>query len=101
MSISFAGKGKAIDQIKTRINEQIRISPVRVIAEDGEQLGIIPVDEALRRARDVGLDLVEVAPNERPPVCRVMDFGKYKYEKKQKSHQTTHHTKLKEIRLRP
>ena len=101
MSISFAGKGKPIDQIKTRINEQIRISPVRVIAEDGEQLGIIPVDEALRRARDVGLDLVEVAPNERPPVCRVMDFGKYKYEKKQKSHQTTHHTKLKEIRLRP
>ena len=53
MSISFAGKGKAIDQIKTRINEQIRISPVRVIAEDGAQLGIIPVDEALRRARDV------------------------------------------------
>ena len=101
MSISFAGKGKAIDQIKTRINEQIRISPVRVIAEDGAQLGIISVDEALRRARDVGLDLVEVAPNERPPVCRVMDFGKYKYEKKQKSHQTTHHTKLKEIRLRP
>ena len=59
------------------------------------------MDEALRRARDVGLDLVEVAPNERPPVCRVMDFGKYKYEKNKKSHQATHHPKLKEIRLRP
>ena len=91
----------AADRITTRINEQIRISPVRVIADDGEQLGILPVDQALNRARDSGLDLVEVAPNERPPVCRIMDFGKYKYEKKKKSHQTTHHTKTKEIRLRP
>src|SRR5882762_16856 len=102
MSISFAGKGKAIDQIKTRINEQIRISPVRVIAEDGAQLGIIPVDEALRRARDVGLDLVEVAPNERPPVCRVMDFGKFKYsQKKRASKQKQHQVQVKEIRVRP
>ncbi|MFO0884661.1 MAG: translation initiation factor IF-3 [Pirellulales bacterium] len=85
----------------TRVNEQIRISPVRVIGDDGAQLGIIPVDDALRRARDVGLDLVEVAPNERPPVCRIMDFGKYKYEKNKKSHQATHHPKTKEIRLRP
>lgn len=91
----------AIDRITTRVNEQIRISPVRVIADDGAQLGIISVDEALRRARDADLDLVEVAPNERPPVCRIMDFGKYKYEKNKKSHQTTHHTKTKEIRLRP
>ena len=74
---------------------------MRVIAEDGAQLGIIPVDEALRRSRDAGLDLVEVAPNERPPVCRIMDFGKYKYEKNKKSHQATHHPKTKEIRLRP
>lgn len=101
ISIATSGKGKTIDQFKVRINEQIRISPVRVIAEDGVQLGIISVDEAMRRARDVGLDLVEVAPNERPPVCRVMDFGKYKYEKKKKASQPTHHTKLKEIRLRP
>lgn len=109
---NLLGKGEqiAIDRFsnrppdtknQTRINDQIRISPVRVIAEDGAQLGIIPVDEALRRARDVGLDLVEVAPNERPPVCRVMDFGKYKYEKNKKSHQATHHPKTKEIRLRP
>jgi len=61
----------------------------------------LTVDQALAKARESELDLVEVAPNERPPVCRIMDFGKYKYEKKIKSHQTTHRTKTKEIRLRP
>lgn len=55
----------------------------------------------MNRARDVGLDLVEVAPNERPPVCRIMDFGKYKYEKKKKTHQHVHQTRLKEVRLHP
>jgi translation initiation factor IF-3 len=89
------------ERITTRINEQIRISPIRVIGSGGEQLGIIPVDQALAKAREEGLDLVEVAPNERPSVCRIMDFGKYKYEKKKKSHQPTHHAKIKEIRLRP
>ena len=89
------------ERITTRVNEQIRISPVRVIGSGGEQLGIIPVDQALTKAREEGLDLVEVAPNERPSVCRIMDFGKYKYEKKKKSHQPTHHAKIKEIRLRP
>jgi translation initiation factor IF-3 len=83
------------------VNEQIRISPVRVIGADGAQLGIIPVEQALSKAREADLDLVEVAPNDRPPVCRIMDFGKYKYEKKKKSHQHVHQTKTKEIRLRP
>jgi translation initiation factor IF-3 len=83
------------------VNEQIRVSPVRVISSDGRQLGILPTAEAISRAREEELDLVEVAPNERPPVCRIMDYGKYKYEKKKKSHQHTHHTKTKEIRLRP
>jgi translation initiation factor IF-3 len=83
------------------VNEQIRVSPVRVISSDGQQLGIITTAEAIAQAREVGLDLVEVAPNERPPVCRIMDYGKYKYEKKKKSHQHTHHTRVKEIRLRP
>jgi translation initiation factor IF-3 len=66
-------------------------------------LGIIATDEALNRAREVGLDLVEVAPNEKPPVCRIMDFGKYKYEKNKKKHSGAHahQTKTKEIRLRP
>jgi translation initiation factor IF-3 len=89
------------ERITTRVNEQIRISPIRVIGSGGEQLGILPVDQAMTKARDEGLDLVEVAPNERPPVCRIMDFGKYKYEKKKKASQPTHHAKIKEIRLRP
>ncbi len=87
---------------QTRINEKIRISPIRVVAEDGEQLGVIPTEEALERARESGLDLVEVAPNERPPVCRIMDYGKYKYEKNKKANKGGgHQTKTKEIRLRP
>lgn len=87
---------------QTRINEKIRITPVRVIASDGEQLGVIPTEEALEKARSDGLDLVEVAPNERPPVCRIMDYGKYKYEKNKKANKSGgHQTKTKEIRLRP
>ena len=84
------------ERIQTRVNNQIRISPVRVIGPDGTQYGVIPTDEALNRARDAGLDLVEVAPTEKPPVCRIMDFGKYKYEKSKKSGQKTHQTKTKE-----
>jgi translation initiation factor IF-3 len=85
-----------------RINEQIRVTPIRVIADDGAQLGIMATDEALKAARKVGLDLVEVAPNERPPVCRIMDFGKFKYQLKKRQHKThTHQIKIKEIRVRP
>ncbi len=85
------------------MNNQIRIPQVRVISEEGEQLGVLSTDDALSRARDVGLDLVEVAPNEKPPVCRIMDYGKYKYEKSKKKHGQGHghHGKTKEIRLRP
>jgi translation initiation factor IF-3 len=73
-----------------------------VISGDGGQLGIIPTEEALNLAREAGLDLVEVAPNEKPPVCRIMDFGKFKYQQKKKHHKThVHHAKIKEIRLRP
>ena len=85
----------------TRINGQIRITPIRVVSEDGEQLGVLATEDALERARDAGLDLVEVAPNERPPVCRIMDYGKFKYEKKKKTNKGQTHTKTKEIRLRP
>jgi translation initiation factor IF-3 len=84
-----------------RINSQIRITPIRVVSEDGEQLGVIPTEQALERAKDAGLDLVEVAPGERPPVCRIMDYGKFKYEKKKKTNKGQTHTKTKEIRLRP
>ncbi len=73
-----------------------------MIAADGGQLGVIPTDEALGIARDAGLDLVEVAPTEKPPVCRIMDFGKFKYQQKKKQHKThVHHTRIKEIRVRP
>src|SRR5687768_14814619 len=75
----------AIDKHQ-RVNEQIRISPVRVISAEGEQLGIIPTEQALTLAREAELDLVEVAPNERPPVCRIMDFGKFKYQQKKRQH---------------
>ncbi|MEM9589109.1 MAG: translation initiation factor IF-3 [Planctomycetota bacterium] len=86
---------------QTRINNQIRITPIRVVSETGEQLGVIPTEDALSRARDAGLDLVEVAPNERPPVCRIMDYGKFKYDKNKKKNSGQTHTKTKEIRLRP
>ncbi len=86
-----------------RLNEQIRISPVRVIDHEQRQLGVITVEEALRLAREAGLDLVEVSPQETPPVCRILDYGKFKYERKkrQKHAAAAHVIQLKEIRLRP
>lgn len=75
---------------------------MRVISAEGEQLGIIPTDDAIRLAREADLDLVEVAPTERPPVCRIMDFGKFKYQQKKRQHKGhTHQSKIKEIRVRP
>jgi translation initiation factor IF-3 len=86
-----------------RVNEQIRITPVRLIGAQGEQVGVIPTSQALDMAREAGLDLVEVAATERPPVCKIMDFGKFKFLQKQKAKDKakSHHQKLKEIRLRP
>lgn len=86
-----------------RVNEQIRISPVRLIAANGDQLGVVPTAQALEMAREAQLDLVEVAATERPPVCKIMDFGKFKFLQKQKQKDKTksHHQKLKEIRVRP
>jgi translation initiation factor IF-3 len=85
-----------------RVNEQIRISPVRLIGINGEQLGVIPTAQALEMARSAELDLVEVAANERPPVCKIMDYGKFKYNQKIKTTKSKpHQQKLKEIRVRP
>ena len=97
------GKWKAPEAAnKQRINEHIRVTPVRVIGADGAQLGILPTDEAQRQARALDLDLVEVAPTERPPVCRIMDYGKFKYQQKKRLHKGhAHQTKIKEIRVRP
>ena len=83
------------------MNEQIRITPIRLIGAEGEQHGIVATAQALEMAREAGLDLVEVADKERPPVCKIMDYGKFKYAQSKKSHQKTHQQKLKEIRVRP
>ena len=87
----------------TRVNERIRISPVMVV-RDGVNLGTMSTAEAMRIAREEGLDLVEIAPNARPPVCRIMDYGKFKYEKNIKEKQQRKNAKSsqpKEVRLRP
>lgn len=86
------------------MNERIGSRTVRVVSSEGNQLGIIPILDALRIAREEGLDLVEVAPNADPPVCRVMDYGKFKYQTSKKSQEARKKTKafqLKEIKVRP
>jgi translation initiation factor IF-3 len=88
----------------TRVNERIRIKEVRLIGEDGQQIGVIPTEEALKYAQERDLDLVEVAPDSRPPVCRVLDYSKYKYEQAQKAKATRKHQTqitIREIKLRP
>lgn len=89
---------------KTNINQQIRAKEVRVIDPDGNQLGVIPLYQALAKANDFGLDLVEVSPNAQPPVCKIMDYGRYKYEqtkKKQEAKKKQSTFQLKEIKVRP
>ncbi len=87
---------------KQRINEYIRSPSVRVITATGDQLGVLPREQALEEARKASLDLVEVASTEEPPVCRIMDYGKYKYQQKKRQHRThTPQVKIKEIRVRP
>ena len=87
-----------------RLNERIRVPQVRLIDEQGNQVGVVPTYEALQMARERGLDLMEVSPNAQPPVCKICDYGKFKYEKKKKEQiakkkQTV--VKVKEIQLRP
>jgi translation initiation factor IF-3 len=84
-----------------RINEQIRISPVRLIGANGEQLGVVPTAQAMELAREANLDLVEVAAQERPPVCKILDYGKFRYQQSRKTDKKVHQQKLKEIRVRP
>lgn len=87
-----------------RVNELIRARMVRLISAKGEQLGIVPAKEALSAAKDEGLDLVEVAPNSDPPVCRIMDYGKFKYQtakKGQGARKKSRSVQVKEIKLRP
>jgi translation initiation factor IF-3 len=89
---------------RTRVNRQIRISPVRVITETGEQLGVLPIEEALAAADERGLDLVEVAPKARPPVVKIMDYGKFKFEEAKAARaakKKQHVIQLKEVKFRP
>ncbi len=98
MAITRADAGDAL------INEEIEAAEVRLVAPDGEQIGIKSVDEALAIARELDLDLVEVAPGASPPVCRIMDYGKYKYEAAQRakeSRRKSSHSGLKEMKYRP
>ncbi len=87
-----------------RINERIRVPQVRVIGEDSEQLGVMDVRDAIRAAREKGLDLVEIAPNGDPPVCRIIDFGKFQYEAKKKANEAKKKqvtVTVKEVKFRP
>ncbi|MZG54546.1 MAG: translation initiation factor IF-3 [Nitrospinae bacterium] len=89
---------------KQRVNKMIRVREVSVIGDDGEPLGVIPTDEAIRMAEDQDLDLVEVAPNSNPPVCRIMDYGKHKYKASKKAHEAKKNQKVvhvKEVKFRP
>ncbi|HAD07636.1 MAG TPA: translation initiation factor IF-3 [Anaerolineaceae bacterium] len=97
-------RSKPISTTNYRVNESIRVPEVRVIGPNGENLGVLPIDKALRAAREAELDLVEVAPGATPPVCRIMDFGKFLYERTKKEREARKsQTKIevKEIRLRP
>jgi translation initiation factor IF-3 len=89
---------------KNRVNEMIRVSSVRVIDENGNQKGVMPTIEALGIAREIGLDLVEVSPDANPPVCKLLDYGKYRFEQEKKlreSKKKQKQIKLKEIRMQP
>ena len=95
---------RQIAEKRVRVNEQIRISPIRLIDEVGGQIGIVSLDDARARAAQRGLDLVEVAPDSRPPVVRLMDYGKYKYKAARAAREARrkqHTVQLKEVKFRP
>ena len=93
-----------IKEQKVRVNDQIRISPIRLIGDDGEQIGIVSIEDARERAQELGLDLVEVAPDARPPVVKIMDHGKFKYEQARATREARkkqHNIQVKEVKFRP
>lgn len=96
--------GGTIAKSETNINRAIRAREVRVVDDEGEQLGVLPLHQALAAAGERGLDLVEVSPNAEPPVCRIMDYGKYKYEASKRAAEAkkkTARVELKEVKMRP
>jgi translation initiation factor IF-3 len=89
---------------QVRINERIRLSPVRLVDDEGNQVGVVPVEEALALAKEKGLDLVEVAANSRPIVCKIMDYGRFRYEQEKKAREAKkqqHQVDVKEVKYRP
>lgn len=104
MSRPFPSRNFPPNNQFVRVNGKIRAREVRVVGDDGQQLGILPTNEALNLARARGVDLVEVAPNATPPVCRLVDFGKYRYEQSKKDKESKKHqhaNKVKEVQLSP
>ena len=104
LSLDASLKGRVISTAEPRINDRIRVPEIRLIGASGEQVGVVAIDQALRMADEIGLDLVEIAPEANPPVCKIMDFGKYKYEIAQKARearQNQTHIVVKEVRLTP
>ena len=104
LSDSSKEKEKTISATQFRVNDTIKVPEVRLIGPTGENVGVVPIREALRIAREAELDLVEVAPAAKPPVCRVMDFGKFLYErtkKEREARKSQTKIEIKEIRLRP
>jgi len=92
------------DRDETRTNERIRVREVRLVGDDGNQIGVVSIEDALKYAQERDLDLVEVAAEAKPPVCRVLDYSKFKYEQEQKAKQARKHQKtvnVREIKLRP
>jgi translation initiation factor IF-3 len=102
--VTSPAEDQVISDKRVRVNEQIRISPIRLIGEKGEQVGIVSLDQARERAEETGLDLVEVAPDARPPVVKLMDYGKYRYEEARAAREARkkqHTVHLKEVKFRP
>ncbi len=102
VGLNFLWEGKTISDLF--INEQIRDREVRVIGADGEQLGVMPTREAMKLAEEAGVDLVKIAPTAKPPVCKIVDYGKFKYEQARKDKEAKKKQKIveiKEIRLSP
>ena len=102
MPVRYSTGGNITTEL--RINDRIRVPEVRLVGPNGETVGIVPTDQALKLAQEADLDLVEVAPMARPPVCKLMDFGKFKYEAAQKAREARRNQTnviIKEMKLRP
>ncbi|MFH1395414.1 MAG: translation initiation factor IF-3 [Candidatus Omnitrophota bacterium] len=101
---SYKNSKSSRGQETVRVNTRIRVPKVRLVDDEGNQMGVVEIEDAIQKAQDKGLDLVEVAPNSSPPVCRIMDYSKYKYEQKKKqklAKKKQHVTHIKEVRFKP